>query len=445
MNLQSFKVSKLHGSMPDCKLNFTNNTLILIGENGSGKTTLMKMLFYTLSIQWAKLISYEFESIELILNEKVFQIKKQELEKIILTPRNLRRIPSIVRREIMNGDLNIEMLKDVCVKYDYPFEYVIREFENEISDSANRKNKNIINTMNTIKSILSDIHILYLPTYRRIEHDLKVVLGDMIDEDSLERRDVYSRNNDKNYTELVEFGMDDVDQVIKKTSSNLRRFFGESLNSLSLSYLSEIISERYKTIDNLYLADIDETTILNVVNRVDETILSPENKELLSRKILGFKNSENIDTATDKVVCHYFEKLYQTHKDLKERENPIREFADICSKYFKNKKVYWDSTNFEFRITPEYCDSSIKFAQLSSGEKQIAALFSKIFLENKNCFIIIDEPELSLSVKWQRQFLEDIYKSDYCKGLFAVTHSPFIFDNELDKYAHGLDEFKIIE
>lgn len=443
MKLYSFKVSKLHGTMPDCKLEFTDNTLILIGENGSGKTTLMKMLFYTLSAQWLKLRSYEFESIELIIDKQKFDIKRKDLENIRLIPKRLRRLPSVVRNEIMHEDLNIERLKDICAKYGFSFEYIIREFENEIPDSAT--NKNIINTINSIKSILSDIHILYLPTYRRIEHDLKVVLGDMIDEDNLERRDIYSRNNDNNYTELVEFGMDDVDQVIKKTSSNLRRFFGESLNSLSLSYLSEIISEGYKNIDNLYLQDIDETTILNVVNRVDETILSSENKELLSKKILGFKNSVNIDTEADQVVCHYFKKLYQTHKDLKERENPIREFADICSKYFKNKKVYWDSTNFEFSITPEYCDSSIRFAQLSSGEKQIAALFSKIFLENKNCFIIIDEPELSLSVKWQKQFLEDIYKSEYCKGLFAVTHSPFIFDNELDKYAHGLDEFRIIE
>lgn len=82
MKLHSFKVSKLHGTMPDCRLEFTDNILILIGENGSGKTTLMKMLFYTLSAQWSKLISYEFESIELILNEEVFQIKRQELEKL---------------------------------------------------------------------------------------------------------------------------------------------------------------------------------------------------------------------------------------------------------------------------------------------------------------------------------------------------------------------------
>lgn len=445
MNLQSFKVTKLHGTMPDYKLKFTNNKLILIGENGSGKTTLMKMLFYALSAQWSKLFLYKFESIELIINEQIFNIHRKDIESILLTPKNFRRLHPAIRREILDGNLDIEKLKEVCVRYDIPFEFIIREFEDETSDSINKKNKGIRTTLNSIKSILSDIHILYLPTYRRIEQDLKAVLGDIIDYDSIERRDEYIQDSDKNYTELVEFGMDDVDKVIKRTSSKLRRFFGTSLNSLSLSYLSEIISERYKTIDNSYLSEIDETTIFNVVNRVDETILSKENKTLLSSKILGFKNSENIDTATDQVACHYFEKLYQAHRDLKEQERPIREFANICGKYFKNKQVNWDSTNFEFSITPEYSSDYIDLAQLSSGEKQIAALFSKILLENKNCFIIIDEPELSLSVKWQRQFLEDICKSEYCKGLFAVTHSPFIFDNGLDAYAHGLDEFRNIE
>lgn len=445
MKLHSFKVSKLHSTMPDCRLEFTDNILILIGENGSGKTTLMKMLFYTLSAQWSKLISYEFESIELILNEEVFQIKRQELEKIILTPRHLRSLPMVIRRKMMDGNLDIDGLKDLCDKYDIPIDLILQEFETEITETSNKHHKNIINELRMLKKSLEDILILYLPTYRRIEQDLKVVLGDKIDDDSIRRRNAYQNNEDKNFTELVEFGMGDVDKIIKNTLSNLRRFFGESLNSLSLSYLSEIISERYRTIDKSYLEEIDEDTILNVVNRVDETILSAGEKRLLSEKILGFKNTANIENDTDKVVCHYFEKLYQTHKDLKERETPIRMFANICSKYFKNKDVVYDSTNFDFKIKPEFSNKDIDLAYLSSGEKQIAALFSKIFLENKNCFIIIDEPELSLSVKWQKQFLEDIYKSDYCKGLFAVTHSPFIFDNELDKYAHGLDEFRIIE
>lgn len=442
MNLQSFKVTKLHGTMPDYELKFTDNKLILIGENGSGKTTLMKMFFYVLSAQWSKLFLYKFESIELTINDQIFNIPRKDIESILLIPKNFRRLHPAIRHKILDGNLDIEKLKEVCVRYDIPFEFIIRDFED---GTSNRKNKGVRTKLDAIKSILSDIHILYLPTYRRIEQDLKAILGDIIDYDSIERRDEYIQNSDKNYTELVEFGMDDVDNVIKRTSFELRRFFGTSLNSLSLSYLSEIISERYKTNDNSYLSKIDKTTIFDVVNRVDETILSKENKDLLLSKILEFKDSDNIDAPTDQVACYYFEKLYQAHRDLQEREKPIRLFADICGKYFKNKLVIWDSTNFEFSITSEYSSDYIDLAQLSSGEKQIAALFSKILLDNKNCFIIIDEPELSLSVTWQRQFLEDICKSEYCKGLFAVTHSPFIFDNGLDAYAHGLDEFMNIE
>jgi predicted ATP-dependent endonuclease of OLD family len=57
--------------------------------------------------------------------------------------------------------------------------------------------------------------------------------------------------------------------------------------------------------------------------------------------------------------------------------------------------------------------------------------------------LIIDEPELSLSIEWQEMILPDILKSGKCKSLIAATHSPFIFDNELDDCAHSLDEFRI--
>ena len=70
--------------------------------------------------------------------------------------------------------------------------------------------------------------------------------------------------------------------------------------------------------------------------------------------------------------------------------------------------------------------------------------YSVIYICRKknNYIVLIDEPELSLSVKWQKTFLEDVRKGAFCKGLIAVTHSPFIFDNGLDRYAHGLEEFK---
>ena len=41
----------------------------------------------------------------------------------------------------------------------------------------------------------------------------------------------------------------------------------------------------------------------------------------------------------------------------------------------------------------------------------------------------------------RKELLPDIMKSKKCNFLLAVTHSPFIFDNDLDKYAIGLDRY----
>ena len=76
---------------------------------------------------------------------------------------------------------------------------------------------------------------------------------------------------------------------------------------------------------------------------------------------------------------------------------------------------------------------------LSSGEKQIVSLFSRLYLEHeKNCILLIDEPELSISMRWQKMLLPDIIRSKNCSLLLAVTHSPFIFENEFDNDAQDM-------
>ena len=82
---------------------------------------------------------------------------------------------------------------------------------------------------------------------------------------------------------------------------------------------------------------------------------------------------------------------------------------------------------------------TVKLTQLSSGEKQIVSLFSKLYLEGKEkSIVIIDEPELSLSIKWQQMLLPDIMRSGNCSFLLTVTHSPFIFENEFDMDAQEM-------
>lgn len=62
---------------------------------------------------------------------------------------------------------------------------------------------------------------------------------------------------------------------------------------------------------------------------------------------------------------------------------------------------------------------------LSSGERQIATLLYAAFVSSQS-LILIDEPEISLHVKWQRSLLKELQKNIDKKQLIICTHSPMI-------------------
>ena len=78
---------------------------------------------------------------------------------------------------------------------------------------------------------------------------------------------------------------------------------------------------------------------------------------------------------------------------------------------------------------------------MSSGEKQLISLFATLLLSKKdNYLIVVDEPELSLSVLWQERLIEDIISIEFCKSLVAVTHSPFIYGEKLAHVTRDLND-----
>jgi predicted ATPase len=129
-------------------------------------------------------------------------------------------------------------------------------------------------------------------------------------------------------------------------------------------------------------------------------------------------------------------------------ENPMKTFVEVCNSYLFKKILVFDNMEYEFDIRyggikqvyktgtkEDSTNRNIELEELSSGEKQIVSLFSHLMLENGAInYVIIDEPELSLSIDWQKRFLPDIKETPGCVFLGAVTHSPFIFDNNLEKH-----------
>jgi len=464
INLTNFKVEKLHGRR-SITIPIQDNKLILVGENGSGKTTIINLLYNFLSRQWNRLYLYDFQSIEITINncEKIL-VTKEQLKKrtihhkyLIKNTRNISNTTFSRFRKAIDSFLNnlqhqsfkykdnndyIEHIAfQLSREFDIPrsmiIDYLSESIENDLEDTGLAK------IDNKIEELVKE-QILYLPTYRRIEQDLKTIFPNIgIDHELLHKR--FKWRQDKNYIELVEFGMEDVVNNINNKMNELKEFIRSELNKLTGSYLREVISGEYKSFKIEDIERISAEAIDSIITRIGEDILPDIEKERM-RKILGEIKSKQEVTSDHKVIAHFLLKLIQVYEAQQKNEKNIRHFVDVCNQYLSstNKKIIFDNNNFNISIVldSEENDNKIKIEQLSSGEKQIVSLFSHLFLSGiDKFFVLIDEPELSLSVIWQKKFLADILNIGHCTGLIAVTHSPFIFDNELEKFTHSLNEF----
>lgn len=73
--------------------------------------------------------------------------------------------------------------------------------------------------------------------------------------------------------------------------------------------------------------------------------------------------------------------------------------------------------------------ATLPLTVLSSGEQhELVLLYDLLFRVPRNTLVLIDEPELSLHVTWQKRFLPDLLEIVKVVGLDVVvaTHSPFI-------------------
>jgi len=94
------------------------------------------------------------------------------------------------------------------------------------------------------------------------------------------------------------------------------------------------------------------------------------------------------------------------------------------------KEVFFSeaSSCLRFRLKGDLAESGRSVGELSSGEKQIVIVLTYIcFLADTESIFIIDEPELSLHLAWQKKLTEALKKlQPDGSQLILATHSPEI-------------------
>jgi putative AbiEii toxin of type IV toxin-antitoxin system len=299
----------------------------------------------------------------------------------------------------------------------------------------------------TISSLVTE-QILFLPTYRRIEQELQSIFPGSDEEIQAIRRRLVSSRTGESFIELVEFGMEDVEKTIGARLDQIKEGVRTALNNLTGIYLRDVI-RGVSHIDIEQLRNIDRSVLEDILIRIGEDILPSSDKQRLTERVEKMAERNELG-AEDTAVAHFLLKLLALYKEQQEKERDVREFVEVCNGYLSGKQLVYDNKGYTIVIQPTKGweeppgsgEQALQFRMLSSGEKQIVSLFSHIYLSGrKGFFVIIDEPELSLSVPWQRRFLPDILRTNECTGLIAATHSPFIWENELEPYTKSLAEF----
>ena len=412
-NIKTISIKRLFG-VYEVELQLDNIINIYVGENGIGKTTILNCIYYFLSGNFIKLSELSFESITVKFDRgdlSEVTLHKYRLDEVISKLKN-----PLLRRNLLHNNFdgndveNLELIKWLGSRLNYEPAY-----QNELIKRVLKINVN--------EYVKEDI--LYLPTYRRIEIDLM----DYLSQKGNSRKECRDTNKEDL---LLNFGMDDVDIAINNILKDIN-----DISLIEFHKMTRNLLEEYSNLNSSMniTKDIDEDKLRIVLDRIGNEI-HLEIKE----KILELVKCGTINDVEYAYLKGLLQKLLDSYEEQKTYDDKINAFVQACNKYLINKKFVYDPNNLKLDVYLNNSNNTLALSNLSSGEKQIVSLFARLYLNKTQSkrIIIIDEPELSLSINWQKMLLPDIYDSNSCSLLITVTHSPFIFQNQFDEYAKDI-------
>ena len=479
--IEHFKINGLYG-YKDIGIGFEKNVKIVAADNGAGKTTLLHALYAVLTRNIEELF---------FLNYKEIIIKLRNKNELTLIKKNNFPLSAEIANIIDSYGIDEEKKIRILTIIDYRYTDILRRMKYEIDSSFRRSHgiilfsklsdaiqeilvvelseseklfreiRNFLKTeiweikrdvftikensenkefFNTIENYLlnNNINIIYQPTYRRIEKQLPGIKLDYdLDYDEIEHSYIKNRNYRFRDNNLIQFGLEDVRRNIDRICEEIRNITLKGYNKLSEKIL-ELFLVPNKNIDK----DIDEDVLIDTL-KLFLNRLGKQEKEI-DKYIISFKEkySKNINGE----IVSFLKQLVPVVNESNHLEEKINSFGNVINSYLKydtqeEKEFIFDTNRVTAKVINKITSQELDLNSLSSGEKQIFNIFSKLYLENnkdKKYIVLFDEPELSLSLDWQKKFLPDIFRSPSCIQLFAITHSPFVFDNELKNCAGSL-------
>lgn len=217
-----------------------------------------------------------------------------------------------------------------------------------------------------------------------------------------------------------------------RTEEELDSRFQTSLEALWRSYFGEILT-KVRQAQEEGLANILKWILSSDTRRAKHKAedLDAETAYKRVQSFLARQNSEGILGPLDsfsrrykgallKHVVNYIDEVEQRIEDAMSPRDKLQSL--ITSMFSGNKTVAFTEKSIEVKAEDK---AKIGLASLSSGEKQVLRILVEALLADQSS-IIVDEPEISMHVDWQRELISAMSSVSPNAQLIIATHSPEI-------------------
>ena len=402
----AIEFKKLFGRF-DYKVKLNNDGLtILTGPNGYGKSTILRSIeaigngitgiVYFFSLDFKK-ITFWFE------RRKKVVIEKRTDELII-----------------NNYSIKKEVFRDAVDSIFERRPYMVRIDEDTWRD---RRNGARLSTeqyvMNYIKDRKRDYSLVFPDEIIQIINDMRGLIGDIY---FIEEQRLIRTNKNKAYDQETVNIIDELPNKFKVLISSVQQNYSAISSELDSTYPNRLFENEEGITKDEY-----QTKMLEMKSKFDKMI-KYDLSALQTTANFVFKEEHA------KALKIYFDDFDEKYSVYEELINKMELYTDIINARLSFKEIKISPKNGIYILDEN--NKQLELRQLSSGEKQEIVLFYElIFGSHDNELLMIDEPEISLHIAWQKRFMNDLIKIIEYKHINAIvaTHSPQIINHHWDK------------
>ncbi len=428
-----------------------SNAAILYGDNGVGKSTLLRLAFHLLSPgprngHRQALYDAEFDELSATLANGVTVRAKRTLT------RNRSASGEHVKKLVLTVERDATILalwefvprNDRTDTTDYYFHdsdgaLILRSTKKSISDRYKIGGELIGEGPFLSKLASFAPNIFILNADRRLDSDAVADPGDEVELRRFMRMDEPKRLKDivtRSRQIALMQALSSASKWISRKAIHSANRGSENVHTVYTNVIKQLTAANSSPDEDADFSEL-QAQLSRIEHKTNELaryeLATPLNTHELKRSLNSRSKSKKRLAA--ELLIPYIESLHSRLAALDPIYQLIEKFVTtINQNYLRDKYItYKVSQGFSIYSAK---NEPLDARHLSSGEQQLMLLFCYVLSgRDKPCVFMIDEPEISLNVKWQRQLVQsllDITKESRIQFIFA-SHSMELLAQHRDR------------